>query len=288
MSETPVALCATPFLAGDFCAADFGRLRDFLLARRGFDLGHYKDRCIKRRIAARIRKLGCAGPDDYLARLRDDTGEVDALLAALSIHVSQFFRNPATFRVLERQILPQLVENARRQGRREVRLWSAGCAGGEEPYSLALLLEDLLPVDLTATIEATDVSPAVLERARQGLYEAQRLAEVPPPVLERYFQGEGASYRLREEIRRQVRFAPLDLLAAAPYPRADLILCRNVLIYFSRQEQEQVLRRFATALLPGGALVLGRAETLCGDSRSLFHVEFPAERIYRLADSDGE
>jgi chemotaxis protein methyltransferase CheR len=275
---------SAPFVGDDFQDADFARIREVLCASRGFDLGMYKDRCIKRRIAARIRKLGYVGPDAYIERLQGDETEVDALLEALSIHVSQFFRNPSTFFVLEQQVLPALIERVGGSGRDEIRLWSAGCAGGEEPYSLALLLAELAPEGMTVAIEASDVSPAVLERARSGLFESQRLAEVPPGVLERYFQPESGQYRLTEQIRRQVRFFQHDLLSVDPYPRVDLILCRNVLIYFSRAEQDQILRRFAQALLPGGVLVLGRAEALLGESRHHFQADFPVERIYRLVE----
>lgn len=275
---------SAPFVGDDFQDADFARIREVLCAQRGFDLGMYKDRCIKRRIAARIRKLGYAGPGPYIARLQGDEAEVDALLEALSIHVSQFFRNPSTFLVLERQVLPALIARVTASGRRALRLWSAGCAGGEEPYSLALLLAELAPADMAVEIAASDVSPAVLERAQCGLFESPRLAEVPPGVLERYFQPEGGQYRLAGQIRNQVSFFQHDLLSADPYPRVDLILCRNVLIYFSRLEQDLILRRFAQALLPGGILVLGRAEALLGESRHHFHADFPVERIYRLAE----
>lgn len=281
-SSRPTITRSAPFVGDDFRDEDFVRIREVLRASRGFDLGMYKDRCIKRRIAARIRKLGYAGAAPYIERLKNDAAEGDALLEALSIHVSQFFRNPATFLVLERQVLPALIERVRRSGRQELRLWSAGCAGGEEPYSLALLLAELAPAGLEVVIEATDLSPAVLERARTGLFDPQRLIEMPPGVLDRYFRAEGGRYRLDETIRRMVRFSQHDLLLARPYPRVDLILCRNVLIYFSREEQDQILQRFAQALVPGGILVLGRAEALLGVSRHYFHADFPVERIYRL------
>lgn len=265
---------------GDFPEAAFAEVRALLLERAAFDLGHYKDGCIRRRVARRARACRCAAVA-YPARLRDDPGEAEALLAALTIHVSQFFRNPSTFDHLRRRVLPELIERARRTRRGELRLWCAGCAGGEEPYSLALLARELAPAKLSLSLLATDLSPAILERARAGLYEPARLTQVPLELRERYFRVEGQGFRLDHEIRRMVRFRRQDLLAPEEYPRADLILCRNVLIYFSRAEQERIIDRFARALPPGGFLVIGRAENLFGPVRNQFRGEFPRERIYR-------
>jgi chemotaxis protein methyltransferase CheR len=259
----------------------FEAIIDQLRTRRQFDLGAYKDRCVRRRIAKRLRSSGAADVADYLALLTADDGELDALLATLSIHVSQFFRNPDMFQALERQVLPDLVKRAKLSGRRELRLWSVGCAGGEEPYSLALLVDELAPARLRFSILATDVSEPVLESARDALYEPARLAEVPPPVLTRYFTTEGERYRLIERVRSMVRFEQHNVLTATEFPPADLILSRNLLIYFTREEQVRILRGFAAALPEGGALVLGRAETLTGVEPSLFRTEFPVERIYR-------
>ena len=252
-----------------------------LRARRQFDLESYKDRCIRRRIAKRMRASGAESLAGYLELLAGDNGEVDALLATLSIHVSQFFRNPDTFLVLERQVIPDLCRRLQAAGRRELRLWSAGCAGGEEPYSLALLIDELAPAGLQVSILATDVSEEVLADARDGLFEAARLQEVPPAVRVRYFSAEGERFRLAARVRERVRFVQHNLMNAEAYPPADLILCRNVLIYFTREEQGRILSRFAAALPEGGALVLGRAETLAGPERRLFKAEFPTERIYR-------
>ena len=270
-----------PFIGSELCDADFDAVRRVILERCGFDLGHYKDRCIRRRIAARIRARGFRSAPPYLEVLCREEGEAEALLAALTIHVSQFFRNPSTFAVLERQVLPELFAAAPRQRNRALRLWSVGCAEGEEPYSLALLLAELAPADVPVEILATDLSPAVLRRAAEGVFDPQRLSAVPPSLRERYFEPCGQRLRLREEIRSMVAFRRHNVLERAPFPAAELILCRNVLIYFSREIQEEILRRFAAALPSGGVLVLGRAEALLDETRRLFAMECPAERIYR-------
>lgn len=270
-----------PLTGDDLPDAAYEAIIEQLRVRRQFDLGAYKDRCIRRRIAKRLRSSGTPDIAGYLARLAGDDDELDVLLATLSIHVSHFFRNPDTFLTLERRVLPGLFDLVRAAGRRELRLWSVGCASGEEPYSLALLIDELAPAGIDVSILATDVSEPVLDVARAALYEPSRLAEVPPPVLAGYFTAEGERFRLCERVRAMVRFERHNVMTAAEFPAADLILCRNVLIYFAREEQTRILTRFAAALPEGGVLVLGRAESLAGRERHLFRSEFPAERIYR-------
>lgn len=273
---------AGPFVGADFLDADFQEISELLLSRRAFDLGSYKDRCIKRRIANRVRARGFNGSTPYVEFLRSDDDELDALLAILTIHVSQFFRNPSTFQVLEQKILPKLLEQKREGRNKEFRIWSVGCSSGEEPYSVALLLEEQTMDDVTPSIFATDVSVPILEQARSGEYDAQRLAEVPEAVRNKYFkQFDGWRFQLKESIREKVLFEQHNILTEQVYPGADLILCRNVMIYFSREEQAKILTRFARALGPGGYLVLGRAETMVGDVRHLYRSEYPVERIYR-------
>ncbi len=274
------------FVGSDLPEEAFARIRDILLAGRGFDLDGYKDRCIKRRIAARIRSLGCNSADEYLQLLTEHESEQEELIEALTIHVSQFFRNPTTFAYLEAEILPALIRKRRGEG--ELRIWSAGCAGGEEPYSIALLCDELCgPLD-QVSILGTDVSADILKRARKGLYEAHRLVEVPEPVLIEYFSLEGIRYQLNSRIRSKVRFFRHDILRDRPFHRVDMILCRNMLIYFSRQEQERILVSLADALVPGGLLVLGRAETLVSESREVFTCINPAERIYQKVTKEIE
>ena len=265
----------------DLTDDEFAAITQLLRERRQFDLAQYKDRCIRRRIAKRLRSCKVADIASYLKRLEMDRDELDTLLATISIHVSQFFRNPDTYRILEQKILPDLCRRARAAGRAELTLWSAGCASGEEPYSLALLVDDMNARDLKINILATDVSEPVLDTARIGTYEALRLKEVPPEVLNKYFHGEKDHYQVIERIRNQVDFRQHNIMTASNYPPADLILCRNVMIYFTREEQERILSRFAATLPEHGALVLGRSETITGDIRRYYQSEFPVERVYR-------
>ena len=265
----------------DLTDDEFAAITLLLRERRQFDLEQYKDRCIRRRIAKRLRSCKVVDFASYLKRLEMDRDELDTLLATISIHVSQFFRNPDTYRILEQKILPDLCRRARTAGRTELTLWSAGCASGEEPYSLALLIDDMNVRELKINILATDVSEPVLDAARCGTFEASRLKEVPPEVLNKYFHGDHGHYQVIERVRNQVDFRQHNIMSARNYPPADLILCRNVMIYFTREEQERILSRFAATLPEHGALVLGRSETITGDIRRYYQSEFPVERVYR-------
>jgi len=276
---------SAPFVGTDFTDEDFREVVSILQSRRAFDLGSYKDRCIKRRIASRVRAKGLSSSAHYVELLDSDEDEIDALLAVLTIHVSQFFRNPSTYRVLEEKVLPELIANIRKSEQKELTLWSVGCSSGEEPYSLALLLHEMQLDDIEVRILGTDISLPILDRAQLGEYDAQRLSEVPEAVRERYFERiESTRFRLNKEIRSQVSFRQHDVLKEMDYPSADLVLCRNVMIYFSREEQSKILERFARALGPDRFLVLGRAETLVGSARHIFRSEYPVERIYRCVE----
>lgn len=278
---------ALPLVGAHISDAQYRRVVELLSQRQGFELGGYKDLCIRRRLAARIRAAGYRCVDAYLDFLQCDNDEQQLLLAALSVHVSSFYRNPSVFRALETRVLPELEQlNEIRGGK--IHLWSIGCAHGEEPYSLALMCQRGDLIARHYSIVASDLSSEALRRARRGLYTAERLKSVSNAEKEQFFSAEMGGFRLSNQIRQQVRFFRHDILADQPFYRAELILCRNLLIYFSRQHQEQVIRKLAAALTPGGFLVLGRAETLVPGCRELFDCIDPGERIYQRCRTEGE
>ena len=272
----------TPFVGSSFAEEDFRKVCQLLLEKRGFDLSMYKDQCVKRRIASRVRARGFQQALPYLELLGQDDIEIDALLAAISIHVSQFFRNPGVFALLEKKILPELIEAAMLRSDPQLRVWSVGCASGEEPYSLALLLHELKTPGLKISIIGTDISRPILERAREACFDMPRLNDVPQRVRDRYFIQTGGRYRLVEPIRGMVEFQESNILDLENFPDVDLILCRNVLIYLAREDQDRILKRFASLLPSWGRLVLGSSENMLGEARGLFRPSFPAERIYQL------
>lgn len=271
----------------DFCEItepDFERIRRILKTLTGIHLSCYKDACIRRRLAARIRAVGCETAEAYADFLLWDKDEPALLMKTLTIHVSKFFRNPETFQKIRDEVLPELFSICRQEGRECLRIRSVGCACGEEPYTLALILRDSFGSDLSRTrvsISATDIDLHVLRTAARGVYFPECLEETPPAIRERYFRIREGRYHLLPEIRDMVDFHRDDLVRSECLQESDLILCRNVLIYFERSHQESILRRFADSLRAGGFLVLGKTESMVEASRRLFRTECPVERIYR-------
>lgn len=272
---------ATTWVGENLSEKELLAIRTILCKQRDFDIEHYKSRCIRRRIAKRMRACMAADFQSYIQRLAEDNDELDALVATISIHVSKFFRNIDTFQIIERHILPKLFDRARQEKRDAVTLWSAGCATGEEPYSLALLADDIAPKAIDVRVLASDISLATLEAARQGIYDSLHLEGVPEKVRQKYFHHRGNRYHLTDATRSKVTFFQHDISSSAKYPGADLILCRNVLIYFGRSEQDRILERFADVLPCDGTLVLGRSERITDRLGCYFKAAFPSERIYR-------
>jgi chemotaxis protein methyltransferase CheR len=235
---------------------------------RGMSCESYKDKCLRRRIAVRMRARGVHTYDDYSRLLDSDAREYQDLLDALTINVTKFFRNPETWDAL-RPYLERLGKT-----RRELRIWSAGCASGEEPYTIAVLL---LEAGARGTVAATDIDRLSLERTRQANYPDSAFTEMPAHLKRRYFAGGEPLPEVRDLV--QVRAHDLTR-EPPPHPPYHLIVCRNVVIYFERQAQERLFQVFADALTPGGVLVLGKVETLFGPARERLTLVDPRERIY--------
>jgi chemotaxis protein methyltransferase CheR len=271
--------------ASPISAEAFDIIRRILKNNKGFSLDSYKDKCIKRRIAIRIRATHSTSAEEYCELLVRDAAELDLLLKVLTIHVSHFFRNPQTFAKLQEEILPYLFARAMGERKSALHFWSVGCASGEEPYTLALILKESFSAAMARTpvaILATDVDEGILDTARKGVYGEERLVEVPSSIRKQWFAFRGGKYHLLHEIQAMVDFRRGDLFESFSFPASDLILCRNVLIYFERQEQEKIITGFADALGSGGILMLGKAETLVGTSRWRFQTVCPVNRIYKV------
>jgi chemotaxis methyl-accepting protein methylase len=270
-------------------AADpgFALLAERIAGRTGLDVGAYKDRCLRRRIAVRMRACGVASYGAYVAVLDTRPGEFDALLDALTINVTRFFRNPETWAWVGREALPGLL--LAREGR--LRAWSAGCASGEEPYTIVMLVAEVLnqlgrPEWLARVqVDATDLDRASLEAATTAEYPPAAFSEADPAVIARWTEpADQGRRRVRQPVRAVVHFRRLDLLREeAPQGAYDLIFCRNVIIYFDRPTQERLMEGFAARLAPDGLLVLGKVETILGTVRQRLHLVEPRERIYRRA-----
>jgi chemotaxis protein methyltransferase CheR len=260
----------------------FRALTQKISQARGLACGSYKDRCLRRRIAVRMRARGVHGYDAYSRLLDEDQHEYDLLLDALTINVTKFYRNVETWRALEPRLAPLWTE---RQG--YLRAWSAGCASGEEPYTLAVAFAEIarkLGRDSLLSrgrVDATDIDRVSLERTRAAEFPDSAFSEMPAELTRRYFTAD-APRRPLPALQRIVHVQKHDLTSQPPPdPPYDLIVCRNVVIYFDRPLQERLFATFADALSAGGILVLGKVETLFGPARDRLVLEEPRERIYR-------
>ncbi|QEM69733.1 protein-glutamate O-methyltransferase CheR [Geobacter sp. FeAm09] len=255
-----------------------------LQGRRGFSLAVYKDTCMKRRVAIRIRSTRSSDAAAYCGLLSRSDQELDLLQKSLTIHVSQFFRNRSVFEKLRREVIPEFFASRADGPDEPLRLWSLGCAGGEEPYSLAIMLREFFGREIRhgrVSLMATDIDEKTLQAARAAEYDEGRFKEMPVDLRERYFRRNGRLFRLIPEIRDMVTFRRGDICNLEEYVPSDLVFCRNTLIYFARPEQERILNGIADALRPGGILVLGKSEVLTGSSRGRFAPVCRVERIYR-------
>jgi chemotaxis protein methyltransferase CheR len=263
----------------------FALLTGEIARAAGMQLGDYKEKVLRRRIAVRMRARGAESYGAYGDLLRQDPAELEKLKDALTINVTRLYRNPETWDRLRALVLPGLL--ARREG--AVRVWSAGCSSGEEPYTLAMILaEEAERMGKHAwagkpRIVATDIDELIMARARAGRYPSSAFMEMPPELTAKYFRPVGTDDReVIPALRRLVDVRRQDLLREPPpTPPYDLVVCRNVVIYFDRDGQERLFAHFADALTPGGFLLLGKVETLMGAARERLEVVDVRERIFR-------
>jgi len=249
-------------------------------AHTGRDFSRYKRSTIMRRVQRHMQLRQTEQLEDYLAILRAEPAEVQGLTEDLLITVTSFFRDPVVFQTLETEVIPALFEN--RSAEDCIRVWSVGCATGEEAYSLAiLLLEAAARHDNPPQLQvfASDLHEPSLQRAREGYYPEAIDTDVSAERLRRFFIRENDGYRISKEVRELVMFAPHNLLADPPFSRIDLLSCRNLLIYLQREVQREVLALFHYALNPDGILLLGSSETV--DRSDLFQPEDKRHCLYR-------
>ncbi len=251
---------------------------------RNIDISCRKSDCIKRRIALRMRITNCPDTAGYFCLLQQNGPELDSLLKILTIHVSLFFRNPSMFEKLKEEVFPSVFTAAQNSGQKTVQIYSLGCAGGEEPYSLAILLKENFTRQLQqfeTSIVAIDVDSHTLIAAELGEFVEDKLKYISDELRLRYFNQCESVFKLAPEICQMVSFLKADITANMQLNKADLVLCRNTLIYFTRPAQEMILNHIANLLTVGGVLVLGKSETMVGTLRNRFEPICRVERIYK-------
>lgn len=221
------------------------------------DLNAYKEKQMRRRIDTLITKNNINSYKDYVALIKKDKDKFEQFVNFLTINVSEFYRNPDQWEILDKSVFPTLIQ---RFGK-NLKIWSAACSTGDEPYSLVMALSKHIPLNQIKII-ATDIDKQVLDKARLGLYNAKSIASVPAEFKKKYFTQVGSSYQISDEIKRQVEFKEHNLLKD-PYPAGcHLIVCRNVLIYFTEEAKEDIYKKFNTALVKDGILFIGSTEQI--------------------------
>jgi two-component system CheB/CheR fusion protein len=249
--------------------------------RSGIDFGSYKQATILRRLRGRMNATGRSTLADYAVYLESDPEEYARLVNSFLIKVTEFFRDPKLFDHLRTKVLPELIAEARRE-RRELRIWSAGCSTGEEAYSLAIVVAEAIGDGPWPDVRifATDIDRAAIAFARRGIYPPAALKSLPTATRDRFFVRSDGRYEVSKRLRGVMVFGEHDLGDRAPFPRIDLLLCRNVLIYFTRSMQQIALETFAFSLRPGGRLALGTSETVMAFPEP-FEEEETHLRVYR-------
>ncbi|UOQ47578.1 protein-glutamate O-methyltransferase CheR [Gracilibacillus caseinilyticus] len=224
--------------------------------KTGLDLSLYKEAQMKRRLTSLRNKLGFHSFDDFFQAINTDQQVMNEFLDKVTINVSEFFRNPSRWEVLENEIFPPLSKRKKR-----IKIWSAACSTGEEPYTLAIIANQFWKVS-DIEILATDIDQNVLARAKQGIYKERALQEVPPHLKKQYFHREGDTYKIDEKLKESIRFKQHNLLAD-PYPnQVDLIVCRNVLIYFTEEAKRTIYQQFSQSLDINGIFFVGSTEQI--------------------------
>src|SRR3954469_15616073 len=259
----------------------FEALLDFLKRSRGFDFTGYKRTSLERRVRRRMDTIDCKSYGDYLDYLEVHPEEYEQLFNTILINVTEFFRDPPAWEHLRDEALPELL--AAKAADEPIRIWSAGCASGQEAYTAAMVFAEALGDEAFAQrvkIYATDIDEDALNTARQAVYTHKQLESVPPDLRTKYFERADQRLAFRKDLRRTIIFGRNNLVSDAPISRLDLLICRNTLMYFTAETQGRILRHFHFALRQDGILMLGKSEMMVSH-RDLFAAADLNRRIFR-------
>ena len=267
----------------------FDQMRSFIYDKTGIYFQDNKRYLLESRVGRRLSALKLPGFAAYYGELRKGSlnGELKDLVNAITINETFFFRNVPKFDILENELIPEIIERRAKEGKHNVRIWSAACSTGDEPYTIALIVKERLQrryPNVRFEIVGTDINTEVLDKARAGIYGEYAVRHVPPAVMRKYFPEDGARFRLSPEICQMVRYHHVNLSDRAGMMRmrgVDLVLCANVLIYFDNQAKQRVVSSIYNNLNVGGYLLVGFSETLYGVSQSFQSVRFDKTIAYK-------
>jgi chemotaxis protein methyltransferase CheR len=259
----------------------FIKIKENILLEKSLDVSQYKENYLKRRIAVRMRSLQMIKYADYLNLLLTDKNEYEKLLDKLTINVTQFFRDPEIFTELENSVLPEILE----KNPSGIKIWSAGCSTGEEPYSVAISIQETAErlgiKNYNFEIHATDLDQIALARAAEGKYEGRTLDNIVSFRKSKYFTTDGKFFYIKDVIKQKVKIIRLNLMEPYKKDLFNIVFCRNVIIYFTRELQKTVLQHYYDSLKEGGILFLGKTETMLTEYRDRFSCINIKERIFK-------
>ena len=274
--------------------AEFVQLRDFIYQQFGIFIAENRKYLIENRLSGRLKELNLKSYGDYSHYLRFDPNckaELSKLAEVVTTNETSFYRNPPQLQIFQEKVLRKVLEEGRSKGRKQLRIWSAGCSTGEEPYTLAIILLEELKTEISSwdiRIMANDLSEAVLAAARRGMYSEYALRTTPREIVSRYFTKDDKSvYHVSPRVKQLVTFGPINLndkFAVKRVERSHIIFCRNVIIYFDDDMKKRVISGFYDNLLPGGYLIIGHSESLHNISRTFKPEYHPGAIIYIKQD----
>lgn len=236
---------------------DYEYFKREIKALTEIDLNSYKEKQMKRRIDTLIAKHSIQGYDEYMKALKTNKEYFEEFINYITINVSEFYRNPDQWQILDKDVIPELIGKFGKN----LKIWSAACSTGDEPYSLVMALSRHIPLE-QIKIYATDLDKQVIAKAKVGLYAEKSVASVPSDLKKKYFTQVGPSYKISDEIKSRVEFKEHNLLKDTYPTDYNLIVCRNVLIYFTEEAKDEVFRKFNKSLANGGVLFIGSTEQI--------------------------
>ena len=262
---------------------DFAALKQFVEQKLGMQCSNYKEDYIRRRLLSRMRSSGNDTYKDYLRYLQATPPELENLRNALTINVTEFFRDAQVYEYIRKDILPLLLRQ-----RKRLRIWCAGCSTGEEPYSIAMMLSEIMAQDpaISARIFATDIDKNVLSKAKEGIYTGKAMIKLSEAQVHRHFTSlPDGNFQVKPYLQDLVHFQPHDLMSGVPVSRwLDLVICRNVTIYFTEKQKDELAKMFHAALVSGGFYIMGKTEYLGRASDSLFAPHDSLQKIFKRKD----
>ncbi len=256
---------------------EFIQLRDFIYSQCGIFIAENRKYLVENRLSNRIKELKLKSYSEYYNYLRFDVGkrvELNKLFEVVTTNETSFYRNPPQLTVFQNHVLKRAIDECRKSGRKKLRIWSAGCSTGEEPYTIAMILHESLKSEINTwdiKITASDLSEAVLKAAQRGMYAEYTLRTTPKDIVPKYFTHSGGVYNVKPELKKLVSFGQLNLndkMQLSRVEKSHIVFCRNVIIYFDDDMKKRVINSFYDNLLPGGSLLIGHSESLHNISRA--------------------